>query len=230
MSEIMNTFFDRSRNDVTTAQEATGTTTIDVAQTGTIEPEDEAPSIEDAELTDAESADDTEFDDAADDDTADDDTADDDTASDIDDTGDDTGDEAVGAAEVTDEDGVAEPADAVDVAPAEPVAVAAAAEARPAAGTRGTTTVGDGIVSKVANMVARKVEGVYRLDDEDSSVTVDADVVTIRIALVVEYGHAVKALAEQVRTDVIDAVEQFLGLDVAAVDVHVSDIHLPEAV
>lgn len=105
-----------------------------------------------------------------------------------------------------------------------------AEEARPAAGTRGTTTVGDAVVSKVVNMVAGKVDGVHRLDDEGSAVAVDAGVVTITVALVVEYGHAVKALAEQLRVDVIDAVEQFLGLDVAAVDVHVSDIHHPETV
>lgn len=102
-------------------------------------------------------------------------------------------------------------------------------EARSPAGVRGNTTVGDGVVSKVVNMVARKADGVHRLDDEDSSVTVEADVATIRIALVVEYGHAVRALAEQVRIDVVDAVEQVLGLDVAAVDVHVGDIHHPEA-
>jgi hypothetical protein len=39
-------------------------------------------------------------------------------------------------------------------------------------------------------------------------------------------GHPVKALAEQVRVAVIEAASQILGLDVAVVDVHVSDIHL----
>ncbi|HVK21826.1 MAG TPA: Asp23/Gls24 family envelope stress response protein [Actinokineospora sp.] len=44
-----------------------------------------------------------------------------------------------------------------------------------------------------------------------------------------EFGHAVNAVAEQVRVSVIESVEQFLGLDVAGVDVHVTDIHLPDA-
>ena len=103
---------------------------------------------------------------------------------------------------------------------------AAAVEARPEAGTRGNTTVSDAVVSKVVTMVAGEVDGVHRLDEEDSEVAVDGRVAMIRISLVVEYGHAVTALAKHIRTDVIDAVEQGLGLDVASVDIHVGDIHV----
>jgi uncharacterized alkaline shock family protein YloU len=78
-------------------------------------------------------------------------------------------------------------------------------------------------------MVTRKTEGVHGLDDEGISVEVDGDIATIKVSLVVEFGHAVKALAEQIRINVIEAVEQFLSLDVAVVDVHVTDIHLPDA-
>jgi uncharacterized alkaline shock family protein YloU len=87
--------------------------------------------------------------------------------------------------------------------------------------------VADGVVAKVVNIVVRKVDGVHSLDDDGLSIEVTDDVATIKVSLVVEYGHAIKALAEQIRVDVIEAVEQFLGLDVAAVDVHVSDIHSP---
>jgi uncharacterized alkaline shock family protein YloU len=111
----------------------------------------------------------------------------------------------------------------------EPVAAASPPVSRTAAGMRGSTTVDGGVVAKVVNMVAGEPDGVYGLDDEGSSVAVDDDVATIRVALVVEYGHPVRALAEKVRINVVDALEQFLGLDVAAVDVHVSDIHQPEA-
>jgi uncharacterized alkaline shock family protein YloU len=107
-----------------------------------------------------------------------------------------------------------------------PVVEPVTAEARPAASTRGSTTVSDGVVSKIVNMVARKVEGVHGLGDEGISVEVDGDIATIKVSLVVEFGHVVKALAEQIRIDVIEAVEQFLSLDVAVVDVHVADIHL----
>jgi uncharacterized alkaline shock family protein YloU len=103
-----------------------------------------------------------------------------------------------------------------------------AAEARPDAATRGNTTVADGVVSKVVTMVAGEVDGVHRLDHEDSEVAVDGRVAMIRISLVVEYGHAVTALAKRIRTEVIDAVEEGLGLDVASVDIHVGDIHTDE--
>lgn len=101
----------------------------------------------------------------------------------------------------------------------------ATSEARPEPGTRGTTTVSDAVVVKVVTMVAGEVDGVHRLDDEDSEVAVDGRVAMIRISLVVEYGQAVTALAARIRTDVIDAVEEGLGLDVASVDIHVGDIY-----
>ncbi len=110
-----------------------------------------------------------------------------------------------------------------DAAEAEP------AETRAAADTRGSTTVGDGVVAKIVTMVAGKAEGVHSLSAEGISVDVEGDVATIKVSLVVEFGHAIKAVAGQIRTDVIEAVEQFLGLDVEVVDVHVADIHLPDA-
>lgn len=113
---------------------------------------------------------------------------------------------------------------------ADRTARSATAEARPEAGTRGNTTVSDAVIAKVVTMVAGEVDGVHRLDDDDSEVAVDGRVAMIRISLVVEYGQAVTALAERIRTDVIDAVEQGLGLDVASVDIHVGDIHTEEAV
>ena len=41
--------------------------------------------------------------------------------------------------------------------------------------------------------------------------------------------YTVDEFERQIRFDVIEAVEQFLGFDVGVVDVHVSDIHLPDA-
>ena len=89
------------------------------------------------------------------------------------------------------------------------------------------TYVDDSVVAKVVTIVAAKIDGVHSLDTDGLSVDVDGDVATIKVSLVIEFGHAVKALAEPVRVDVIEAVEQFLVFDVAAVYVHVSDIHLP---
>lgn len=82
---------------------------------------------------------------------------------------------------------------------------------------------------KIVYRVARKAEGVHELTSDDVEVAVDGDVATITISVVIDFGHAVKALAEKIRTDVIDAVEKFLGLDVEGVDVHIADIHFPDA-
>lgn len=137
-------------------------------------------------------------------------------------------DAPVAVAIEADEDDSAQAESVVEPA-AEPVVEPITAEARPAAGTRGSTTVGDGVVTKIVNLVARKAEGVHDLGDEGISVEVDGEVATIKVSLVVEFGHAVNPVAEQVRVNVVEAVEQFLGLDVAVVDVHVTDIHIPDA-
>ncbi|SEF21513.1 Uncharacterized conserved protein YloU, alkaline shock protein (Asp23) family [Amycolatopsis pretoriensis] len=130
------------------------------------------------------------------------------------------------------EEAVSEEAEAPVVAEEEeaetPVAVAEE-PARPAAGSRGSTTVADGVVSKIVIRVARGAEGVHELDEAGTSVEVDGEVATIAVTLVVEFGRAVKTLAEQIRVQVVEAVEEYLGLEVATVDVHVADIHFPDA-
>lgn len=188
--------------------------------------------------SDAEDSDDVDSDDVAESDVADEDATDEDAADE------DATDEVAEVAAADDDDDLTEDAvadedgesvsdveaevDDLDVT--EPVVLPVAVETRAAAGTRGSITVGDGVVVKVVSIVAGKVDGVHGLDDEGVSVAVDGEIATVTLSLVVEYGHAVKAVAEQIRIDVIEAVEQFLGLDVAAVDVHVSDIHSPAAV
>ncbi|MFD1049873.1 Asp23/Gls24 family envelope stress response protein [Kibdelosporangium lantanae] len=90
-------------------------------------------------------------------------------------------------------------------------------------------TVEDAVVVKVVNLVVGKVEGVHSVAEDGILVSLDGDVATVKVSLVVEFGQAIKALAARIRTDVVEAVEEFLGFDVAAVDVHVSDVHLPTA-
>ncbi|HET6705291.1 Asp23/Gls24 family envelope stress response protein, partial [Amycolatopsis sp.] len=112
---------------------------------------------------------------------------------------------------------------------AEPVAEAEPAAARPAAGSRGSTTIADGVVGKIVLRIAGRTEGVHSVAEDDVKVELADDVAWVTIPVVIEFGHAVKALGEQLRVAVIDAVEQYLGLDVEVVDVHVTDIHFPEA-
>jgi uncharacterized alkaline shock family protein YloU len=120
-------------------------------------------------------------------------------------------------------------AEAAPVVAAEPVAEADAPAARPAAGNRGSTTIADGVVGKIVVRIAAQTEGVYSVAEDGITVELADDVAWVTVPVVVEFGHAVKALGEQIRVAVIDAVEQYLGLDVEVVDVHVTDIHFPDA-
>jgi len=50
----------------------------------------------------------------------------------------------------------------------------------------------------------------------------------IDVSVVVEYGSAIVTVSEQIRENIIRAVEHGTGLDVVSVDVNVSDVHLPD--
>ncbi|WP_410674255.1 Asp23/Gls24 family envelope stress response protein [Amycolatopsis sp. cmx-4-68] len=211
MSDVMNSIFGRAQNE-TPGSEAYGYGTTEAVDT---------------DATEAETAEDvTETEDAADETAVADDltgeTESDDESHDESDDEDEDEDEDTDEAVAADTDSAEESDEAVAAEPE-------AAEARPAAGARGSTTIADGVVAKIVIMVARKADGVHDLAGEEITVEVADEVVTIKVPLVVEFGHAVKALAEQIRVEVIDAVEKYLGLEVAAVDVHVADIHLPDA-
>jgi uncharacterized alkaline shock family protein YloU len=117
---------------------------------------------------------------------------------------------------------------------------------------RGTTTIADEVVEKIAGIAARQVEGVYDLggdvarvfatvrdriglgDDEREngnrgvSVRLEGRNATVRVTLVIEYGYVVYSVAEKVRTQVIGSVENLLGLEVTAVDIVVDDVHVED--
>ncbi|MDQ7804477.1 Asp23/Gls24 family envelope stress response protein [Amycolatopsis sp. A133] len=120
-------------------------------------------------------------------------------------------------------------AEAAPVTETAPVVETATPAARPAAGSRGSTTIADGVVGKIVVRIAAQTEGVHSVAEDGITVELADEVAWITIPVVIGFGHPVKALGEQIRTAVIEAVEQYLGLDVEVVDVHVTDIHFPEA-
>jgi uncharacterized alkaline shock family protein YloU len=117
-------------------------------------------------------------------------------------------------------------------------------------GTRGRTTIADGVVEKIAGMAAREVDGVHDLGggiartfgavrervpgggSRSASRGVSAEVGDIQTALdleiVVEYGVAISDVARSVRENVISGVERMTGLEVVEVNIAVSDVKLPE--
>jgi uncharacterized alkaline shock family protein YloU len=118
-------------------------------------------------------------------------------------------------------------------------------------GTRGRTTIADGVVEKITGMAARDVVGVHAMGSGMSrtfgavrdrvpggggnrSVTrgVKAEVgekqTALDLEIVVEYGVSIADVARDVRENVVAAVERMTGLEVVEVNIAVSDVKLPD--
>ncbi|MET8570945.1 Asp23/Gls24 family envelope stress response protein [Streptomyces sp. NPDC004783] len=116
-------------------------------------------------------------------------------------------------------------------------------------GTRGRTTIADGVVEKITGMAARDVAGVHamgsgmartfgamreRVPGGSRSVTrgVKAEVgekqTALDLEIVVEYGVSISDVARDVRENVVAAVERMTGLEVVEVNIAVSDVKLPD--
>jgi uncharacterized alkaline shock family protein YloU len=125
-------------------------------------------------------------------------------------------------------------------------------EHRPLQSERGSTTIADSVVNKVAGLAAREVEGVHRLGgsgaaralgnvtervgervglgtvvNQGVSVEVGERQAAVDLTLVVEYGESIPRIAEQVRSQVIKRVEGITGLEVTEVNIAIDDMHLP---
>lgn len=113
----------------------------------------------------------------------------------------------------------------------------------------GDTSVAENVVAKIAGMATREVAGVYamgnaarravnalaqRIPGSQTNVTGGVSVekgetqTAIEIAIVLEYGESVVQVSEQIRENVIQAVEYGTGLEVVAVNINVTDVHLPD--
>lgn len=111
---------------------------------------------------------------------------------------------------------------------------------------RGSTTVSDNVVSKVAGIAAQKIEGVQMgggtaravggfLDSVTGggqtrgvSVQVGQEEAAVDLTMAVEYGKEIPRVSEAVRRNVINRVENLTGLRVVEVNITVNDVLLPE--
>jgi uncharacterized alkaline shock family protein YloU len=116
---------------------------------------------------------------------------------------------------------------------------------------RGNTTISDAVVSQVAGIAAQEVEGVQMgggaaaavggfLQSVTGSsagggnytrgVSVEAgeEEAAIDLTLAIEYGKSIPQISEAVRQNVINRVENLLGLRVAEVNITVNDVQLRE--
>ncbi|MGI8429149.1 MAG: Asp23/Gls24 family envelope stress response protein [Solirubrobacteraceae bacterium] len=110
---------------------------------------------------------------------------------------------------------------------------------------RGTTTIADSVVHKVAGIAAREVPGVYQLGGAGArafsnvtqrvgigdlgaqgvSVEVGVRQAAVDLTLVVEYGESIPQITQRVRNQVIKRVESITGLEVTEVNIMVDDLH-----
>ncbi|TFB86323.1 Asp23/Gls24 family envelope stress response protein [Cryobacterium algoricola] len=115
-----------------------------------------------------------------------------------------------------------------------------------AAAGRGKTLINDAVVAKIAGIAARDVPGVHALGggaaralgvirdalnttdvSQGISVEVGETQVAADVTIVAEYPVALQDVADRVRSAVIGAIEDLVGMDVTEVNVTINDVYLP---
>ncbi len=112
---------------------------------------------------------------------------------------------------------------------------------------RGSTSIGDAVVSQVAGIAAQEVEGVQMgggtsravggfIDSVTGgsgntrgvSVEVGEEEAAVDLSLAIEYGKAIPQISEAVRRNVINRIENLVGLRVPEVNIVIDDVQFPE--
>ncbi|MGM0617945.1 MAG: Asp23/Gls24 family envelope stress response protein [Actinomycetota bacterium] len=113
---------------------------------------------------------------------------------------------------------------------------------------RGTTTIDDGVVAKIASIATREVSGVASMGgnlsgavaqvvgrirgEEHATSGVGVEVGTrqaaVDLSITVHYPAAITEVASSVRDNVIDRIEKLTGLEVVEVNIAVTDLAFPE--
>ncbi|MCK0517428.1 Asp23/Gls24 family envelope stress response protein [Williamsia sp. DF01-3] len=115
--------------------------------------------------------------------------------------------------------------------------------------SEGKTSIADTVVSKIAGISAREVNGVYSLGGgatravgalreripgasvnhaQGVSVEVGEKQAAIDIDIVADYGVSIADLAAGIRRNTIAAIERMTGLEVTEVNITVHDVHLDD--
>ena len=116
---------------------------------------------------------------------------------------------------------------------------------------RGQTSIQDGVVAKVAGIAAQEVEGI-RMGGGGSqaasnlmssltggggggggqtrgvAVEVGEEEAAIDLTMTTEYGKSIPQLSEAVRRNIVNRIENLVGLSVTEVNITVSNIFFPE--
>ena len=114
---------------------------------------------------------------------------------------------------------------------------------------RGSTSISDSVVSKIAGIASQEVDGIRMgsgasqtasnllgsitggssgSQTQGVSVEVGQEEAALDLTLTAEYGKSVPQLAEAVRRNVINRVENLVGLRVTEVNITVSNVFFPQ--
>jgi uncharacterized alkaline shock family protein YloU len=111
---------------------------------------------------------------------------------------------------------------------------------------RGSTSISDSVVAKIAGIAAQEVDGVRMgsgasqavggilgsitggSQTQGVAVEVGQEEAAVDLTLTAEYGKSVPQLAEAVRRNVINRVENLVGLRVTEVNLTVSNVFFPQ--
>lgn len=110
----------------------------------------------------------------------------------------------------------------------------------------GKTVINDAVIAKITGIAVREVPGVFALgggaarafgairdaigsSDLSQGVTVEVGErqVAADVTIVAEYPMPLQAVADAVRSAAFTAITQLVGMDVAEINVTVTDVHLP---
>lgn len=113
----------------------------------------------------------------------------------------------------------------------------------------GRTSIADVVVSKIAGIATREVPGVYAVGggaaravgalreripgartnrSQGVAVEVGERQAAVDVDIVAEYGVAIHDLSQDIRRNVIGAVQRMTGLEVTEVNVRVHDVHFED--
>jgi uncharacterized alkaline shock family protein YloU len=112
---------------------------------------------------------------------------------------------------------------------------------------RGTTSISDAVVTKVAGIAAREVPGVHGMgggvskalsgvtsrvgiaDERSQGVGVEVGEreAAVDLTVIVDYGESIPQVSQQIRDNVIERIEGITGLSVTEVNVQVNDLYFP---
>lgn len=109
----------------------------------------------------------------------------------------------------------------------------------------GSTTIADAVVTKVAGIAAREVDGVYQLGagaaravgaltqrvgigdprTQGVSVEVGEKEAAVDLTVLIEYGESIPEVTQRIRDNVTRRIEGICGLHVTEVNISVTDLH-----